>query len=58
MEWTVVYLNDDVRAEIEILALDLRSKFKRIVELVRSKGLGKFASPISSTSKINCGRCA
>lgn len=45
MEWTVVYLNDDVRAEIEILAVDLRSKFQRIVELVRSKGLEQVREP-------------
>jgi phage-related protein len=45
MEWTVVYRNDDVRAEIEILAVDLRSKFQRIVELVRSKGLEQVREP-------------
>ena len=45
MEWTVVYLNDDVRAEVEALAVDLRSKFQRIVELVRSKGLEQVREP-------------
>jgi phage-related protein len=45
MEWTVVYLNDDVRAEIEALALDLRGKFRRIVELIQSKGLEQVHEP-------------
>ena len=45
MEWTVVYLNDEVRAEIEALAVELRSKFQRIVELVRSKGLERVREP-------------
>jgi phage-related protein len=45
MEWTVVYLNDAVRAEVEALAVDLRSKFQRIVELVRSKGLEQVREP-------------
>jgi phage-related protein len=45
MEWTVVYLNDDVRAEVEALAVDLRGKFQRIVELVRSKGLEQIREP-------------
>jgi phage-related protein len=45
MEWTVVYLNDDVRAEVEALAVDLRGKFQRIVELVRSKGLEQVREP-------------
>jgi phage-related protein len=45
MEWTVVYLNAEVRAEVESLAVDLRSKFQRIVELVRSKGLEQVREP-------------
>ncbi len=45
MEWTVVYLNDDVRAEVEALSADLRSKFRRIVELIRSKGLEQVREP-------------
>jgi len=45
MEWTVVYLNDDVRAEIEGLAVDLRGKFRRIVELIQSKGLERVHEP-------------
>jgi phage-related protein len=45
MEWTVVYLNEEVRAEIEVLSIDLRSKFQRIVELVRSKGLERVREP-------------
>ena len=45
MEWAVVYLNDDVRAEVEALAVDLRGKFQRIVELIRSKGLEQVREP-------------
>ena len=45
MEWTVVYLNDAVRAEVEALAVDLRGKFQRIVELIRSKGLEQVREP-------------
>jgi phage-related protein len=45
MEWTVVYLNDEVRIEVEALAVDLRAKFRRIVELIRSKGLEQVREP-------------
>ena len=45
MQWTVVYLNDEVRAEVEALAMDLRSKFQRIVEMIRSKGLEQVREP-------------
>lgn len=45
MEWTVVYLNDDVRAEVEALSADLQAKFRRIVELIRSKGLERVREP-------------
>ena len=45
MDWTVVYLNDEVRAEVEALAVDLRGKFQRVVELIRSKGLEQVHEP-------------
>ena len=45
MEWTVVYLNDAVRAEVESLSPELRAKFRRIVELIRSKGLEQVREP-------------
>jgi phage-related protein len=45
MEWTVVYLNDAVRAEVEALSLELRAKFRRLVELIRSKGLEQIREP-------------
>ena len=45
MDWTVVYLNDEVRAEVEALAVDLRGKFQRVVELIRSKGLEQVREP-------------
>lgn len=45
MEWAVVYLNEDVRAEVEALSADLRGKFRRVVELIRSKGLERVREP-------------
>ncbi len=45
MQWTVVYLNEDVRAEVEGLSLGLRARFRRIVELIRSKGLEQVREP-------------
>ncbi len=45
MPWVVVYLNDVVRAEVEALPVELRSKFRRIVELIESKGLERVREP-------------
>lgn len=45
MQWTVVYLNEDVRAEVEGLSVDLRARFRRIIELVQSKGLERVREP-------------
>jgi phage-related protein len=45
MEWTVVYLNNEARVEVEALAADLRGKFQRVVELIRSKGLEHVREP-------------
>jgi len=45
MTWTVVYLNNVVRAEVEALSPDLRSKFQRIVELMKAKGLEQVREP-------------
>jgi len=45
MEWTIVYLNDAVRAEVEALSPELRAKFRRIVELIQSKGLERIREP-------------
>jgi phage-related protein len=45
MNWTVVYLNEIARAEVEGLPADLRAKFRRIVELIESKGLEQVREP-------------
>jgi phage-related protein len=45
MPWTVVYLNEDVRAEVEGLALDLRARLRRIIDLIQSKGLEQVREP-------------
>src|SRR5882757_45124 len=57
MAWTVVYLYSSVQAEVEALSADLRSKFQRIVELVRAKGLEQVREPTSSTWKTSSGKC-
>jgi phage-related protein len=43
--WSVVYLNDAVRAEVESLSADLQAKFRRIVELIQSRGLERTREP-------------
>jgi phage-related protein len=45
MEWTVVYLNDAARAEVDGLSSELRAKFRRVVELIQSKGLERVREP-------------
>jgi phage-related protein len=45
MQWTVVYLNEDVRADVEGLALDLRARLRRIIDLIQSKGLEQVREP-------------
>jgi hypothetical protein len=46
MQWTVVYLNDAVLAEVESLPLELRAKFQRIVELIGSRRLESVREPM------------
>ena len=45
MQWAVVYLNDNVRAEVEALSAEHRAKFRRIVELMQTKGLDQVREP-------------
>jgi phage-related protein len=45
MEWRVVYLDDVVRREVEALSADHRARFRRIVELIASKGLERVHEP-------------
>ena|SRR5437763_1793750 len=45
MEWSVVFVNEEARGEVDQLAIDLRAKFERIVALIRSKGLQQVHEP-------------
>jgi phage-related protein len=45
MSWAVVFLNDQVRAMLDALPLDIRASFERIVSLMRSNGLEKVREP-------------
>lgn len=45
MEWRVVYLDDVVRREVEVLSVDHRARFRRIVELIAAKGLERVHEP-------------
>jgi phage-related protein len=45
MEWTVHFVNAVARAEMEALPLDMRARFERIVNLIRSQGLEKVREP-------------
>jgi phage-related protein/DNA-binding XRE family transcriptional regulator len=45
MAWRVEFLDDDVRAELESFALDIRASFLRISRLIESEGLHKVREP-------------
>ena len=45
MEWSVLFVNEEARGEVDRLSLDLRAKFERIVTLIRSKGLQQVHEP-------------
>ena len=57
MAWTVVYLNDAVQAEVKALSSDLRSKFQRIVELMKAKGLEQVREPYVKHLEGKLWRC-
>jgi phage-related protein len=44
-DWTVGFLNDDARAEVEALADSLRASFLRIVQLIEAEGLERMREP-------------
>jgi len=37
--WAVEFLDEDVKAALDALPVDIRASFQRIVELVQSHGL-------------------
>ncbi len=45
MEWTVGFLNEEVRAELEALPQSLIASFLRISELIEVKGLQEVREP-------------
>jgi hypothetical protein len=45
MEWSVVFLNESVKAVLDGLPRDLRASFERIVHLIQVNGLEKVHEP-------------
>lgn len=45
MVWTVVFLNSDVRGELDALPIDMRASFERIVGLIQAHGLERILEP-------------
>jgi phage-related protein len=43
--WTVVFLNEVARGEVEALPESLRASFLRVVELIESEGLDRMREP-------------
>ena len=45
MTWSVEFVDDVAKAEVDALPLDMRAKFERIVELISVKGLERVREP-------------
>ncbi len=45
MPWSVVFVNQEARQELEALPLDTRASFERIVRLIQSFGLEQVHEP-------------
>ena len=45
MTWSFVFLNAEVKAELDALAADVRASFERIVQLVQAVGLERVHEP-------------
>jgi phage-related protein len=45
MKWTVIFLNAEVRAELDELPRDIRASFERIVRLIELAGLERVHEP-------------
>jgi phage-related protein len=43
--WTVEFLDEDVKASVDALPLDIRASFERISELIRTHGLERVREP-------------
>jgi phage-related protein len=45
MRWSVGFLNEETKAALDALPLDIRASFQRIVELIRAHGLERMREP-------------
>ena len=45
MRWSVGFLNEEIKAELDALPIDLRASFQRIVELIQAHGLERIREP-------------
>lgn len=45
MPWSVEFLDQDVQALLDVLPVDIRARFQRIVELIQSHGLEHVREP-------------
>lgn len=45
MTWRVVFLNEQVRGEMDAFPPDIRSRFERIVQLIKTMGLERVREP-------------
>ena len=45
MTWTVFFLNEQVQAELDSMAVDIKARFERVVLLIESYGLDKLKEP-------------
>ncbi len=45
MSWSILFVNEAARAELDALPVDMRARFERIVTLIRDHGLEKVREP-------------
>ncbi len=45
MGWTVEFLDEDIKADLDALPVDIRAAFKRIAEMIAAHGLERMREP-------------
>jgi hypothetical protein len=55
MNWTVEFLDEDVRDQLSAMPSDIRASFRRIVELIGEVGLEKVREPYVKHLEGKCG---
>ncbi len=45
MNWTIFFVNEAAKAELDALPIDMRARFERIATLIRDHGLEKIREP-------------